>query len=187
MVLGRRYGVPVTALRYSIVQGSRQSTHSPYSGVCRIFALSYLDGIPPAIFEDGEQLRDFVNVEDVVAANLLAFENGPTDNGVFCVGGGTPISIREFDRLVAAEFDSLELEPNIPGIFRFGDTRHAISEITPMTELGWHPARSTADSIHDYAEWIRRSTVDRSRLGTVNREMERSGIIRPVRTPGRGR
>ncbi len=51
--LGRRYGIPTVALRYSIVQGPRQSVYNAYSGACRIFCLSYLLGSPPTLYEDG--------------------------------------------------------------------------------------------------------------------------------------
>ena len=51
--LGRRYGIPTVALRYSIVQGPRQSVYNAYSGACRIFCLSYLHGMAPTLYEDG--------------------------------------------------------------------------------------------------------------------------------------
>src|SRR6188472_3269958 len=69
--LGRRYGIPTVALRYSIVQGPRQSVYNAYSGACRIFCLSYLQGIAPVLYEDGGAIRDYVNIDDVVDANLL--------------------------------------------------------------------------------------------------------------------
>ena len=61
--LGRRYGIPTTALRYSIVQGPRQSVYNAYSGACRIFCLSYLLGQAPTLYEDGGNIRDYVNID----------------------------------------------------------------------------------------------------------------------------
>ena len=69
--LGRRYGVPTAALRYSIVQGPRQSVFNAYSGACRIFCLHYREGSVPTLYEDGEDIRDYVNIDDVVDANIL--------------------------------------------------------------------------------------------------------------------
>ena len=69
--LGRRYGIPTVALRYSIVQGPRQSVYNAYSGACRIFCLSYLLGVAPTLYEDGQAIRDYVNIDDVVDANVL--------------------------------------------------------------------------------------------------------------------
>jgi len=101
---GRRYEIPTVALRYSIVQGSRQSFLNAYSGACRIFSLSYLLGRAPTIYEDGRQCRDFVNVHDVVDANLLVLHDSRADYEVFCVGGGQPHTVLAFDRVVASAF-----------------------------------------------------------------------------------
>ena len=72
--LGRRYGIPTVALRYSIVQGPRQSVYNAYSGACRIFCLSYLLGQAPTLYEDGGNIRDYINIDDVVDANVLVLE-----------------------------------------------------------------------------------------------------------------
>ena len=88
--LGRRYGIPSVAMRYSIVQGPRQSFYNAYSGAMRIFALHLYFNRPPVIYEDGGQLRDYVNVQDVVAANLLVLDDARADHQVFNVGGGVP-------------------------------------------------------------------------------------------------
>src|SRR5712692_5264930 len=72
--LGRRYGLPTVALRYSITQGARQSFRNAYSGAMRIFAMQALAGQPLSVYEDGQQMRDFVYVGDVARANLLVFE-----------------------------------------------------------------------------------------------------------------
>ena len=75
--LGRRYGIPTVALRYSIVQGPRQSVYNAYSGACRIFCLSYLQGVAPTLYEDGGAIRDYVNIDDVVDANVLVAAGRP--------------------------------------------------------------------------------------------------------------
>lgn len=72
MQMGRRYDIPSVALRYSIMQGPRQSFYNAYSEVCRVFSLCFHQGQEPTIYEDGKQIRDFVNIHDVVAANLLS-------------------------------------------------------------------------------------------------------------------
>ncbi len=72
LLFGRTYDVPVVALRYFNIYGTRQALSNPYTGVAAIFASRLLNRRAPLIFEDGEQLRDFVSVHDVVQANLLA-------------------------------------------------------------------------------------------------------------------
>ncbi|MDZ7265095.1 MAG: NAD-dependent epimerase/dehydratase family protein, partial [candidate division KSB1 bacterium] len=64
--LGKRYQIPTVCLRYSIVQGPRQSIYNAYSGACRIFSLSLFFDRQPPVYEDGNQVRDFVNIHDVV-------------------------------------------------------------------------------------------------------------------------
>src|SRR5438128_2494331 len=63
--LGRRYGIPSTSVRYTYVQGPRNSFYNAYSGICRIFTLRILNGLAPIVYEDGRQLRDFLDVSDV--------------------------------------------------------------------------------------------------------------------------
>ncbi|MBA7714122.1 ADP-L-glycero-D-manno-heptose-6-epimerase [subsurface metagenome] len=77
--LGKRYKIPTVCLRYSIVQGPRQSFCNLYSGALRTISLSIYFKRRPVIYEDGLQLRDYVNIEDAVRANLLVMEDPGTD------------------------------------------------------------------------------------------------------------
>ena len=102
--LGKRYGIPSVAMRYSIVQGPRQSFWNAYSGACRVFCLSFHVGRVPPIYEDGLQVRDFVNVHDVVDANLRVLEDARADGKAFNVGGGRAYSVAEFAGIVARAY-----------------------------------------------------------------------------------
>ncbi len=121
--LGRRYGIPTVALRYSIVQGPRQSVYNAYSGACRIFCLSYLLGMPPTLYEDGGAIRDYVNIDDVVDANVLVLEDDRAAGRVFNVGGGQAVTTREFADVVRRQYGSSQ-PAVVTGEYRFGDTRH---------------------------------------------------------------
>jgi dTDP-L-rhamnose 4-epimerase len=81
---------PRVCLRYTYVQGTRNSFYNAYSGVARIFALRLLHGMAPVCFEDGMQLRDYVNVRDVARANVLVMEDERANFGVFNAGGRRP-------------------------------------------------------------------------------------------------
>ncbi len=83
-------------MRYSIVQGPRQSFYNAYSGACRIFCLSFHQGIDPAIYEDGQQVRDFVNIHDVVDANCTVLTDERANYEMFHVGGDKAITVSEF-------------------------------------------------------------------------------------------
>jgi dTDP-L-rhamnose 4-epimerase len=182
MVLGWRYGIPSVALRYSIVQGPRQSFYNAYSGACRIFCLHYYFGKPPTVYEDGHQLRDFVNIEDVVQANLLVLEDPRADYHVFNVGGGAPWSVTSFAETVRREFSARlgrELpRAEVPGLFRFGDTRNALSDIQKIRALGWTPSRSPEDSVRDYADWLFEQNNVEDILDYTMRAMKNLNVVR---------
>jgi dTDP-L-rhamnose 4-epimerase len=181
--LGKRYGIPTVAMRYSIVQGPRQSFHNAYSGACRVFCLAMHRGVEPPIYEDGRQVRDFVNVEDVVDANLLVLRDDRADFGVFHVGGDRAVTVLEFARIVADVFERRDYEPRSSGRYRFGDTRHVFSDVSRLRSLGWSPRRSVRQSVEAYRDWLesRRGDVP-DVLGRADREMVELGVVRSVRS-----
>jgi len=175
--LSRRYGIPTVALRYSIVLGPRQAFSNPYSGACRAFCLSLHCGGRPVIHEDGLQLRDFVHVEDVVAANLLALEDDRADYGVFNVGGGRAHTVLDLAHTVAVVYASdIDLQPS--DIYRVGDTRHAVSSIEKLQTLGWTPRRTMHDGVSAYREWLRECNPPPSAIESARHALESSGILR---------
>jgi dTDP-L-rhamnose 4-epimerase len=177
---GMRYEIPSVVLRYSIVQGARQSFYNAYSGACRIFSLHYLFGKAPTIYEDGNQMRDFVNIHDVVDANVMALVDDRMDYEVFCVGGGRACSVVEFDRIVARAFDRESIEPRIPGEFRFGDTRHACSDISKLRALGWEPRRTIEDSVREYIDYLRAQVDLGDILDYAESTMKEMNVVRPA-------
>jgi dTDP-L-rhamnose 4-epimerase len=178
LALGKRYGIPSVALRYSIVQGPRQSFYNNYSGACRIFSLSYFFDRAPLIYEDGNQVRDYVNIHDVVDANLLVLDNDRTDFGVYNVGGGASFTVSEFCSIVAREFGKEDLKPRVPGLFRFGDTRHNISDITRLRALGWNPARTPADSVRMYREYLLQQANIEDIMEFAEKNMRMLNVVR---------
>ncbi len=175
--LGRRYGIPTVALRYSIVQGPRQSVYNAYSGACRIFCLSYLLGVPPTLYEDGGAIRDYVNIDDVVDANVLVLTDDRAAGRVFNVGGGQAVTTREFAEVVRRQYGS-ELDAVVTGEYRFGDTRHIISDISALADLGWKPQLSPADSVAAYASWLAGMEGLDGVLAEANARMRALGVVR---------
>ncbi len=154
LLFGRTYGLPVVALRYFNIYGTRQSLSNPYTGVAAIFASRLMNGNPPLIFEDGRQLRDFVSVRDVVQANLLAMERSTADGMALNIGSGEPISISQ----VAAEL-SRAMDRNIPAAltlkYRAGDVRHCFGDISAARKyLGYAPKMRFAEGLKDLVEWL---------------------------------
>ena len=179
--LGRRYGIPTVALRYSIVQGPRQSVYNAYSGACRIFCLSYLQDTAPTLYEDGAAIRDYVNIDDVVDANVLVLEDDRAAGRVFNVGGGQAVTTREFADVVRCHYGSGE--PGVvTGEYRFGDTRHIVSDISALRSLGWEPRRTPADSVKAYAAWLDGMEGLDGVLAGANARMRELGVVRRAGT-----
>src|SRR5687768_8718909 len=178
--LGRQYGVPSVAMRYSIVQGPRQSFYNAYSGACRVFCLSFHLGREPMIYEDGQQVRDFVNIHDVVDANLQVLRDERADGEMFNVGGDKAYTVSEFASVVAEVFGARDYRPKPCGKFRFGDTRHICSDVSKLKRLGWHPTRSVHDSVQAYKGWL--STADNAAqiLDYCNQQMAKLNVVRDV-------
>ena len=175
LLFGRTYGLPVVALRYFNIYGTRQALSNPYTGVAAIFASRLLNHRSPLIFEDGRQMRDFVSVHDVVQANLLAMERSEANGMALNIGSGSPVSIAE----VAAELtDCLgEKTPvEITGKYRAGDIRHCFADITAARKvLGYQPRYGFSDGILELVGWLRSQTaVDKA--ADMVRELSAYGL-----------
>jgi dTDP-L-rhamnose 4-epimerase len=178
--LGRRCQVPSVAMRYSIVQGPRQSFYNAYSGACRVFCLSFHLKREPTIYEDGQQIRDFVNIADVVDANLLVLEDPRADYEMFNVGGDQAITVSQFAGAVAEVFGRKDYVAKASGKYRFGDTRHIYSDVSKLKALGWRPKRSIHQSVEAYREWLKQADAAEDILDYCEREMAKLGVVRSV-------
>ncbi len=174
--LGRRYQIPTVCMRYSIVQGPRQSLYNAYSGACRIFSLAYHFDRQPTIYEDGQQIRDFVNIEDVVRANLLVLEESAADFQALNVGGGKAYTVLEFARIVADVFHR-PFEPRMTGEFRFGDTRHIQSDIGRLGALGCKPRNDAEYSVTAYKEWLASQDASEAVLEYAEKRMRDAHVV----------
>jgi dTDP-L-rhamnose 4-epimerase len=177
--LGRRYGIESAAMRYTYVQGPRNSFFNAYSGIARRFALRIRAGLAPVCYEDGAQRRDYVNVKDVALANLIALEN-PASNGLALnVGGGRAVTVFEFARIML-EASGSTLEPLVPGEYRLGDTRHTVSDLTRMRSLGWEPRVPVEENVRQYLEWLDTQAGTNEYLVEAERVMKEMGVVRQV-------
>ena len=177
--LGRRYDIPTACIRYTYVQGTRNSFYNAYSGIARRFALRLLNGLPPVCYEDGLQLRDYVNVKDIARANVLLMEDARADFQVFNAGGGRAVTVREFAEIMIKEFGS-RLEPVVPGEFRIGDTRHTVSDNSKLNSLGWSAVVPVEQNVKEYVEWMREQKGTAAYLEEADRVMRDHGVVRSV-------
>jgi nucleoside-diphosphate-sugar epimerase len=124
-----------------------------YGNVIPIFVFQMLRGEPVTIFGDGEQTRDFVNVRDVVQANIKAATT-PGVSGAFNIGSGTRISINALvERLKAAG----GLNPVVGyGPPRAGDVRDSLADISAARRaFGFEPAVPMDEGLPEYIRWAR--------------------------------
>lgn len=146
-------GGSVIALRYHNVYGPGMPRDTPYSGVAAIFRSAIERGEPPKVFEDGGQMRDFVHVDDIAAANVAAIEAATVGAGGFVaanVCSGRPVSILDVAKLVCAARGGLP--PQVNGQYRSGDVRHIVADPARARELlGFRAAVDPADGLREFA------------------------------------
>ena len=170
----RLTGGAAVGLRYHNVYGPRMPRDTPYSGVAAIFRSCLENGLPPRVFEDGGQRRDFVHVRDVARANLLALEavdrtigtgwvagsasgrpggRGAEAGGLRCynVASGEPHTVGEMASALADAFGGIE--PVVTGEYRLGDVRHIVaSPAAAARDLGFRAQTSFAEGIAEFAQ-----------------------------------
>jgi dTDP-L-rhamnose 4-epimerase len=177
--LGKRYSIPTVCLRYSIVQGARQSFYNTYSGVMRIFCLNLFFDKSPTIYEDGNQIRDYINIKDVVEANLLVLDKDEINHDIYNVGGGKAYTVKQFYDKVLKIFNK-NIQPKIPGEYRYGDTRHIYSDISKLKKLGWEPMIPIEQSINEYKQYLKEQVDIEDILEFQNKKMRDLNIVRKV-------
>ena len=169
----RLTGGAAVGLRYHNVYGPRMPRDTPYSGVAAIFRSCLENGLPPRVFEDGGQRRDFVHVRDAARANLLALEAadqavaGHAVSGVGAAGAGAggaeagalrcynvasgePHTVGDMAGALAAAFGGIE--PVVTGEYRLGDVRHIVAcPAAAARDLGFRAQTRFAEGIAEFA------------------------------------
>ncbi len=148
------YGLETVSLRYFNVFGPRQDPKSEYAAVIPRFATRLLAGLPPIIYGDGEQTRDFTYVSNVVEANWVAATHPDAKGEAFNIGCGTRTSlnqlVRELSLIVGNPCRPEYLSP------RQGDVRHSTADVDKAKKmLGYSPAVSLKDGLLRVIEWYR--------------------------------
>jgi dTDP-L-rhamnose 4-epimerase len=161
LAIGHAYHVPAVALRYFNVYGTRQALSNPYTGVAAIFSSRLLNNNPPVIFEDGEQVRDFTHVSDIVQANLLVKDHPAADGCAFNVATGDATSVLEMAAALTHHL-GLDLAPEIAYKFRAGDTRQCYADISRLAALGYQPRVRFADGVAELVDWVRGQSAEDS-------------------------
>jgi dTDP-L-rhamnose 4-epimerase len=166
------------ALRYQNVYGPGQSLSNPYTGILSIFSNLILSGKAINIFEDGRESRDFVFIDDVVRATVLALERPQAAGGVFNVGSGVPVDVMSVARQLVAALGR-EVPIQVSGNFRLGDIRHNVACLERARQhLGFEPSVAFADGIARFAAWVLTQQRTESDYEGSIREMREKGLLK---------
>ena len=151
-IMKKVYGLNYTALRYANVYGPRQNAKGE-AGVISIFISKLLEGKRPVIFGDGEQTRDFVFVEDVVRANLLALDSNL--EGIFNVSSEVEASVNEVYEIIKDSL-GIELEPEYGAEVK-GELRRSVLDSSKLKSRGWISKVGLEDGLKQTVEWFRKN------------------------------
>lgn len=177
MIVPPAYGTEAVALRLFNVYGPGQALSNPYTGVLAVFAARLLNGRPPMIYEDGQQLRDFVHVEDVARAFADALTAPRAAGAVINIGSGRPISIGRLAQRFATVMAREDLKPAIAGKRRAGDIRHCFADIDHARRILQYEPRYDLDvGLAELADWVvTEGAVDN--IAHASAELESRGLV----------
>lgn len=179
LLWGKQVGIPTVAMRYSCTYGPRQSIFNPYTGVIAIFCTRLLNNLPPVLYEDGEQTRDFSFVEDIARANLLAAESDLLDGLPVNVGSCRGVPIREVAEHISDAL-GIQIAPEAKGEFRPGEMRHLTSDTALIRQAGYQPQVDLPEGIGRYLDWIRGQADVRDYFSEAEDILRAKGIVHRV-------
>jgi dTDP-L-rhamnose 4-epimerase len=176
LLIGRTYGIPVVSFRFFNVYGPRQSLSNPYTGVAAIFMSRLKNDQQPVIYEDGNQTRDFIWVEDLVRAVSLVLRTDAADYGTFNLGTGKPVAIAAIARFLA-RLTGKKIAPDVTFRFRKGDVRHCYADIRRIRKtLGFTPEVSLKEGLARLVGWSTHVRAD-DRFARAAKELADRNLV----------
>jgi len=179
LLWGKQVGIPTVALRYSCTYGPRQSIFNPYTGVIAIFCTRLLNNLPPVLYEDGEQTRDFSFAEDIARANLLVAESDQLDGLPVNVGSCRGVPIRQIAQYISDAL-GIRIVSEAKGEFRPGEMRHLTSDTSRIAAIGYKPQVDLPEGIGRYLDWIRAQADVRDYFSEAEDILRAKGIVHRV-------
>ncbi len=178
LVCGKAIGVPVVTYRYQNVYGPGQSLNNPYTGILSIFSNRIRMGKDINIFEDGQESRDFVYIDDVVDATIAGLENDSANYETFNVGTGIMTPVNEVvDELIKCYGKEVPVE--VTGMFRVGDIRHNYADVSKIKELlGFEAKVSFSEGIREFTAWVEKQENVNDMYEESLLEMKNKGLFK---------
>ena len=171
-------GISAITLRYQNVFGPGQSLSNPYTGILSIFSTRILNNNTINIFEDGKESRDFVFIDDVVNATVLAIQDNKLKSCSLNVGSGVSTTVQ----MVADSLKKLyksDVDIKISGNYRLGDIRHNKADISKIKKLlVFSPKVSFEDGLKQFVDWVKKQEVNSDKYEKSISEMKDKGLMR---------
>ncbi|HTG38929.1 NAD-dependent epimerase/dehydratase family protein [Sphingomonas sp.] len=176
-IMAQAYGFEAVCLRLFNVYGPGQALSNPYTGVLAIFASRLMNGERPMIFEDGEQRRDFVHLDDVARAFCDALTVPAAAGHTLNIGSGVDRSVREIAQTLADALGRGELTPEIVGKARIGDIRHCFCDTRLARDvMGFEAREDFAAGLQRLAAWVSEQRPT-DRVATARAELDARGLV----------
>ena len=176
-IAAQTIALPYTILRYQNVYGEGQSLSNPYTGILSIFASRSLNNKPIYIFEDGQESRDFIHIDDIVSATIAVLENEKTNNQIYNIGTGIATSILSVAQLFLNKSNS-HSEYIINGNFRAGDIRHNVADISKAKQdFNYLPQIDINLGIEKYISWLKKQVIPQDNLDNSLIELKKVNML----------
>ncbi len=177
LMFGQVLGIPSLALRYQNVFGPGQSLQNPYTGILAIFSNLARQGRTIRIFEDGQESRDFVYIDDVVTATSACVSLPLEGCHALNIGSGKRTSVLEVAEAVNT-FHGGASEIAITGDFREGDIRHGLADLTKSEAIiQYRPQWSFCEGLQHFLEWAMGTDPEESGYERSMAEMKERGLL----------
>lgn len=176
--VGQALGISALAFRYQNVYGPGQSLSNPYTGILSIFSTRIRQGKPVNIFEDGQESRDFVYIDDIVDATVRGIEHEAPLVDVFNVGSGVATDVLSIAHMLRTYLGG-NSEITVSGQYRSGDIRHNLADLEKVSRmLGFKAKVSFEDGLRRFVDWVRTEHLAKDRYEESLEELRVKGLFK---------
>jgi dTDP-L-rhamnose 4-epimerase len=154
LTTAKALNIPAIAFRYQNVYGAGQSLSNPYTGILSVFSTLMLKNKNINIFEDGNESRDFVYIDDVVNATIAGLENDFVSTMVFNIGTGKAYNVKTIVDILLEKYNTSS-QYYISGNYRLGDIRHNFADISLANKyLNFNPTVDIKTGLDKFTNWV---------------------------------
>ncbi|MDG4949889.1 SDR family NAD(P)-dependent oxidoreductase [Weeksellaceae bacterium KMM 9724] len=171
-------GINSVALRYQNVYGPGQSLKNPYTGILSIFSTQILNGNSINIFEDGKESRDFVFIDDVVNATIMAMESTSSANKSYNIGTGIGTNVLEVANALNDIYGA-PVDIKVTGNYRLGDIRHNVASLdAAKNDFNFIPQVTFSEGVQKFGNWVKTQKVEEDNYQKSIEEMKAKGLYK---------